>query len=114
MKRRHVRRHLQPLDQLALCLRHLVLAGTVAVGAKVLRLHHLALAASEVLQLVREEAALEGVDDEGFDGGTVVLGRAALALPGLVLDEERDVAAEVEVCRGEQGEYEREKRQRRG
>lgn len=104
MERRHVRRDLQPPHQLLSRLRHVVLARAVAVTPQVLRLHRLALAAPEVLQLVRDETALEGVDDERFDRGAVVLGGAALALPGLVLDEEGDVAAEVEVWRGEKRE----------
>jgi hypothetical protein len=63
----NIGRHLKPPHQILPRLRHVVLSGAVAVRAEVLRLHRLALTAAKVLELVRDEAALKGVDDEGFD-----------------------------------------------
>lgn len=91
-------RDLQALGELLLRLGHAILARAVAARAQVLGLHRLALAAAQVLQLIRDDAAVQRVDDERLDGCAVVLCRAALALPRLILHEEGDVTAQVEVC----------------
>lgn len=92
-----VRRDLDAPRQFLSRLEHAVLARAEAVRAEVLRLHRAALAAAEVLKLVRDHAALECVDDEGLDRRAVVLRRAALARPGLSFDEQSHVTTQVEI-----------------